>query len=279
MHASQDQLELIDALRRQVAELRSANAVLAQEVAALRREADDLRDRGELAREVMDNIATFVGLLGTDGRVELINRRILEYAGKTVEELEQWGMSDLVHVDDLERAIEANGRGRASEAPFAIVYRMRRHDGVYRWFEGHHEPLKDRDGRVVRWCVSVTDIDERKRAEDTLRKSEQEARLIVNSIPGLIAVLTADGALEMVNDQLYEYFGKTFDGQSMWWSKDVIHPEHLARTVHAFADAMASGNPIELEIRARRSDGVYRWLHSRALPLRDESGRMLEIRV
>lgn len=119
-----------------------------------------------------------------------------------------------------------------------------------------------------------TDVDERQRAEESLREGERRARLIVDSIPGLVAVFTADGELELANNQLHEYFGKTLEEERAWRTSDITHPEDLARAVDTFARAVSSGEPFELEVRARRADGVYRWLNSRALPLRDENGRI-----
>ena len=79
------------------------------------------------------------------------------------------------------------------------MQRLRRSDGVYLWFQNNGFPLRDASGHIVRWCVLLTDIDERKRAEDALRESERESRLIVDSIPGLIAAFTPDGEVEFVN--------------------------------------------------------------------------------
>ena len=96
------------------------------------------------------------------------------------------------------------------------MQRLRRSDGVYRWFQNNGFPLRDTSGHIVRWCVLLTDIDERKRAEDALRESERESRLIVDSIPGLVATFTPAGEVEFVNRQVLEYFGKTLEELKRW---------------------------------------------------------------
>ena len=122
---------------------------------------------------------------------------------------------------------------------------------------------------------STKEFDERQRAEDALRESERESRLIVDSIPGLIAAFTPSGELEFVNRPILEYFGKTFDELKRWGTGGLTHPEDLPRAVELFTQSMVSGDPFEIELRARRFDGVYRWFQSRGLPLRDTSGQIV----
>ena len=121
----------------------------------------------------------------------------------------------------------------------------------------------------------LTDIDERKRAEDALRESERESRLIVDSIPGLVAAFTPGGEVEFVNRPILEYFGKTWRSSSSWGTGGTTHPEDLPRVVELFTQSIASGEPFEFEVRARRFDGVYRWFQSRGFPLRDANGHIV----
>jgi PAS domain S-box-containing protein len=123
--------------------------------------------------------------------------------------------------------------------------------------------------------VLLTDIDERKRAEDALRESERQSRLIVDSIPGVIALFAPSGELELVNRQGLEFYGRTLDELRSWGTSDQTHPEDTARAVELFTHAIASGEPFEMEVRARRFDGVYRWVQSRGSPLRDANGQIV----
>ena len=227
------------------------------------------------SRLIVDSIPGLVALLTAAGEVEFVNRQIVEYTGQTLEELKQWGTNDTVHPEDLPHVIQVFTQSIGSGSPYEIVQRLRRSDGVYRWFQNNGFPLRDASGHVVRWCVLLTDIDERKRAEDALRESERESRLIVDSIPGFIAAFTPGGEVEFVNRPTLEYFGKTLEELKRWGTGGETHPEDLPRVVEVFTRSIVSGDPFEFEVRARRFDGVYRWFQSRGFPLRDTNGHIV----
>jgi PAS domain S-box-containing protein len=223
---------------------------------------------------LVDSIPGLVALLTPGGEVQFVNRQIIEYTGKTLEELKQWGTNDTVHPEDLPHVIQAFTQSIGSGSPYGIVQRLRRRDGAYLWFQNDGFPLRE-NGQIVRWCVLLTDIDERKRAEDALRESERESRLIVDSIPGFIAGFTPDGQVEFVNRPILEYFGKTLDELKRWGTGGMTHPEDLPRVKDLFTRSLESGTPFDFEVRARRHDGVYRWFRSRGMPLRDSNGHLV----
>src|ERR1700682_1994412 len=182
-------------------------------------------------RLIIDSIPGFVFTTNAVGEIELVNRQILEYFGKTTEELKNWASSDAVHPDDLPRMIGAWRRASETGQPLDLEYRGRGPDGVYRWFHVRGLPQLDAEGRVVRWYNLATDIDERKRAEDALRSNEQSLRLIVDSIPGFVTTRSATGEIELLNRQVLEYFGKTTEELKNWATSDVVHSDDLPRVL------------------------------------------------
>ena len=120
--------------------------------------------------------------------------------------------------------------------------RLRRFDGQYRWFLVHCSPMRDDAGRIVKWCGVATDVDDFRRAEETLRRRELDFQLIVDSIPVPVAVTTPSGEVEGLNQPTLDYFGKTFEELKGWKASDVVHPDDLERTIAAQLEAHQKGD-------------------------------------
>ncbi len=227
-------------------------------------------------RQILDCIPGLVCTLSPAGRIELANRQLLNYFGRTLEEINAWAMTDAIHPDDLAHVIDHHTRSMTAGTPYDFEFRARRADGVYRWFQARNLPMRDPDGGITGWSALMTDIEDRKRAEDALRESEYESRLIVDSIPGLIAVLDTSGEIERVSQPLLNYLGRSQEELRQWAADDTIHPDDRPGYLQAFERAFAVGDPVEYEaVRIRRFDGVYRWLNMRGLPLRDRQRQIV----
>jgi len=118
-------------------------------------------------------------------------------------------------------------------------------------------------------------FDAAQHAEQALSASEESFRQIVDSIPGLVVTMTAEGELEFVNQQCLDYFGMTLDKLKSWTTSDIVHPDDLSRVLAMWRRSIETGHPYDSEYRICRADGVYRWFHVRALPLRDTEGRII----
>ena len=150
-------------------------------------------------RQMVDGISALVAVLTPDGAVEFVNRKVLDYFGKTLEELKEWASTDAVHPDDLPGVIAVWRQSVQSGQPYDIELRQRRADSVYRWFHVQGLPMRDAAGHVIGWCVLQTDVDERKRAEEALHESERELRQLIDSVPGMITVANSAGQQEYAN--------------------------------------------------------------------------------
>jgi len=226
-------------------------------------------------RQMVDGISALVAVLTPDGALEFVNRQVLDYFGKTLEELKAWATTDAVHPDDRPGVIAVWTRSVKTGQPYDIELRQRRADGVYRWFHVQGLPVRDVEGRILRWCVLQTDVDERRRAEEALHESERELRLLVDTIPGMVVVAGSTGQQEYGNKRFLDYTGATVEELMGFDGRNRIHPDEQERVTNEWLRASALGQPLELDHRLKRFDGVYRWVHVRIDPLLDDRGRIV----
>src|SRR5580704_14476882 len=106
--------------------------------------------------------------------------------------------SDVVHVDDIERSLQAGSQARARGSAYEHELRMRRHDGVYRWFLARCNPVCDDKGHVLRWYHGCTDIDDRKRDEDRLREENVALREDIDQASMFEEIIGTSAALQPV---------------------------------------------------------------------------------
>ena len=224
--------------------------------------------------EILNGISALVACLKPDGAVETVNRHVLDYFGKTLEELKAWSTTDAVHPDDLPRVVAVSKHSFESGEPYDVELRQRRADGAYRWFHVQGLPVRGADGRITRWCILQTDIEDRKLAEEAHHQSERELRALVDNVPAMIAVADAKGHSEYVNKRAIDYLDTTDEGfrdRPM----DTVHPEDQETLRDTWIRSNATGQPMDLVHRVRRFDGVYRWVHVRGEPLLDDRGRIV----
>ena len=119
------------------------------------------------------------------------------------------------------------------------------------------------------------EVNERRRIEAELRESEEQFRTLADSIPQLAWMTRPDGSIFWYNRRWYEFTGTTPEQMLGWGWQSVHDPEALPRVTERYRAAMASGEPWEDTFRLRRHDGQMRWHLSRALPIRDEHGRIM----
>src|SRR6266404_6367245 len=227
-------------------------------------------------RKIIDTIPTLAWCNLPDGSNEFVNQRWSDYTGLSQEEVKRVGCKVAIHPEDLPkwldqwRALRGSGEGGEIEA------RLRRHDGAYRWFLIRVEPLQEESGEILRWYGTNTDIEDRKRTEEKLREDEREIRRITDAIPQTIMVLNPSGVPIYANQALLDYIGRTIDDViSSNFRARIFHPEDLERLHDEREAALLRGLPFEIEQRALRKDGRYRWFFIQFNPLQDEHGEII----
>ena len=226
-------------------------------------------------RRTLDTIPALVSSFLPDGSNECMNRRWHDYTGLSPEQSQHEGWQEPVHPDDLPRLMQRFRKALVSGEPGEIETRLRRQDGVFRWFLVRAEPLRDLTGNVLKWYATSTDIEDRKQAEEKLRRDEGELRRITDMIAQIITVHDSEGVPIYANKAVLDYTGLTIeDVMRPDYRSRVIHPDDLERLRDIRQTALVRGLPFEYESRARGKDGQYRWFLNRWNPFRDENGRL-----
>jgi PAS domain S-box-containing protein len=171
---------LVDDVTDHVNALVLANQDLRTEIAERQQTENSLREREDESRLIVDTIPGMVALLTPTGDIERLNRQLLDYFGQTLDELRNWATNGTIHPGDVAHVVEVFSGALASGQPYDIVQRFRRGDGVYRWAQNRGFPLHDRRGQIIRWCVLLTDIDERTRAEMQLAGEKRLLEMVAS---------------------------------------------------------------------------------------------------
>ena len=232
---------------------------------------DDFKLASE-TRNVLDLIGHFISIRNERGGLEYISPVWLEFLGITAETAGTGSIREFVHPDDIGILDDLYRLRR--EMPRATQQnelRVRDRHGVYRWFLIRTVALLRSEGGTQRKLLTLTEIDDLKRAQAAAGQSERRYRALTDAMPQLVWILDEHANFEYVNERWTHYTGLTLDPDAPRNSATVVHPDDqiVLDVKHA---ALRSGHDFECEVRIRRHDGVYRWYLLRAVPLGDTTG-------
>jgi PAS domain S-box-containing protein len=235
---------------------------------------EELRAREANLRQIVDSIPGLVCTMDATGEIQQLNRPLLEYFGKTPEELRGWKMTDAVHPDDYPEVIKAYTHSVTTGTPYEIEHRCRRADGVYRWFQVRGLAVRDPEGRRTGWYVLLTDIDDRKRAEEELQR--KEAFLA----DGQRLSLTGSFSWRLDTDEVVfsEEACRIFEFPpdaplTLEQVRGRVHPDDVALLSEKTSAARNTSENQDYEIRLRMPDGRIKHLHAVSHATRRQDGR------
>src|SRR5258707_7766795 len=248
-----------------------------RDIEDLKRAEEVLRESEKSVRLIVDGIAGLVAIMTPEGEVEFVNNQALEYFGKTLEELKGWATSDAVHPDDLPQTVAAWRHSVETGHPYDVDHRLRRADGAYRWFHSRGLSLRDAKGRIVRWYNLLTDINERRRAEERLRRSEaylSEAQKLSHTGSFGWSVLSGEIYWSEETYKIFEYDRAAKPTSESELALQRIHPDDrdvVRQTIDRATEARAN---LDFEHRFLMSDGSVKYVHVLARALETSSGNL-----
>jgi PAS domain S-box-containing protein len=212
-------------------------------------------------RLVVDTIPTLAWSARPDGSAEFFNQRWLDYTGLSAKQALDSGWQVAIHPDDLPRILETFREALNSAKPFEVEGRFRRFDGEFRWFLFRGSPLRDRSGKVAKWYGTNTDLEERKRAEDAFRKSEERWRSVFENSAIGVALTDLQGRFLVTNHVFQAMVGYTEEELRAVNFLDITHEDYREAN-WALITELVEGKrqQFQIEKKYRRKDGSLLWV-------------------
>ena len=257
-----------DAAGRPVAMLETNNDITKRKIA----EAKTLRQEKELQLTI-DTIPAFVFRILPDGWTDFLNKRWLDFTGLTHSEAEGLGWRVVYHPDDVDHIVEARNKGIASGEAWESEGRIRSADGQYRWFLNRAAPLRDEQGNIVKWYGSNTDIEDRKRAENALRRSEAylaEAQRL--SLTGSFGWTIGTGEIRWSAEAFRIFECDPKSPPTLDFVVERTHPDDRGFLKRLLERVSRNRDNWEVEHRLLMPDGSIKHIHVVAHPLGETSG-------
>jgi len=236
-------------------------------------------DKHEEADAIIDLIPAMAWSTTSDGMLDFASQHFLEYVGLPLAEIAGENFYRLFHPADATRLAFEWRSIMAAKTGKEVEGRLRRADGEYRWCSLRQRPRLDPEGNVAKWYGVVLDIEDRKRAEDALKEtksalvaSEENLRLIINSLPVLVWSARPDGSADFVNQSWLDYAGLPAEQILEWGFLDLYHPDDIPEMVEIWKRDLEYSDHTRLKGRIRGADGQYRWFYFSGRKLTDANG-------
>ena len=229
-----------------------------------------LRESEHNLRSLADSSIGLIWAAGTDKLCYYFNKGWLKFTGRTHEEEQGNGWANGVHPDDLARCIAIYDQHFDQRKEFSMDYRLRRHDGVFRWIRDNGTPRYDSEGEFIGYLGHCLDINDRVEAEQSLRKLSQA----VAQSPESIIITDRNSVIEYVNAACLESTGYS-EAELIGQNPRIFNSGQTAREVYTrLWETLSQGKPWAGQFCNQRKDGQILYEHVRIAPIRDASGEI-----
>ncbi len=223
-----------------------------------------------LLRAIIDAMPALVAYVGADGRFRYVNQRYWEWYRRPTEQIEGKSIEEAL---GAERASAVKPRvERALKGETVTAVGLYGYSDRARWIRAIHVPDAMPDGRVQGVVTFVEDITEAHRAEEEVRRSEEQYRFLANALPQIVWIANSDGETEFLNDSWYEYTGASREEGIRAWGRTVL-PDDADAVARAWRRAGEQRTPFDIEFRIERhADRMRRWHLARIKPILTAEG-------
>jgi PAS domain S-box-containing protein len=229
--------------------------------------------------EAMDSAPVMIWVSGADKNCVWFNRAWLKFTGRGMAQELREGWTEGVHSEDYARRLEAYVDYFEARKEFRMEYRLRGHDGAYRWIEDRGIPRYARDGTFLGYVGSCVDISYLKDTEAALRERETRLRLATSSAKlGIYEQDIKNDRTVWANERMYEIFGRSVQDGPLSreaFYRDYLHPDDVRTLEAARTKAIETGGDLHISCRIRMKTGGERWVQIDGAYERSDSGEPL----
>jgi PAS domain S-box-containing protein len=244
------------------------------DITDLRRAEEALRESEERWRNLTEGLPQLVWSATPDGACDYFSTQWTQHTGVPERDLLGWRWLTVLHPDDREPTRRLWTDSVVGRGPYDVEYRVRRSDGVYRWFKTRGTPIRDSAGRIVKWFGTCTDISDLRQTEQALRESEERFRGTFENAAVGIGHQDLDGRFLRVNQKFCAIVGYPRDELLQRTGKDITHPDDLAGGTELSAALLRGESPgFTLEKRYVRQNGSVVWVELSVSLQRDAAGK------
>jgi PAS domain S-box-containing protein len=234
-----------------------------------------LRESERHLQIMADSIPQMVWIVEASGKTVYFNHQWAAYTGVPIDGSTPAAVvAEFVHPDDREATLSAWEAAYGHGTAFHVEHRIRSQAGDYRWFLELAEPYRNAAGDIERWFGTSTDIHEQKMAKLVLTESELRFRALVNATSDVVYRMSPDWKFMHQLDG--RGFLKTTEGLGEYKIDEYVHAQDRALARATIDEAIRSKTIFALEHRVVRVDGSLGWTYSRAVPILDAAGEILE---
>jgi PAS domain S-box-containing protein len=251
---------------------------IARDITERKQTENALRESEERFHALADAVPVLIWVSDTTKACTWFNQCWKDFSGRPLDELLGDGWAKDVHPDDLDRCLNIYTRQFDAREPFSMEYRLKRHDGEYRWVLDNGIPRFGAKGVFAGYIGACMDLTERKQAVEALRASEQQLELVSNTVPALISYIDRDRRYRTCNYAYTDWFGvrcKDIAGKPV---REVLGEDAWAAIEPRITQALA-GETVEFETEVNYRTMGRRWIHAVYTPHRDAEGSVTGIVV
>jgi PAS domain S-box-containing protein len=247
--------------------------LLQREITQRTRAEEALREAEESFRTLANNISQLAWMADEKGYIFWYNQRWFDYTGTTLEEMAGWGWQAVHHPDHVQQVVARISKCFQSGEVWEDTFPLRGGDGNYRWFLSRAVPIRDPEGKVLRWFGTNTDITDRKKSEEALRDSEERLRMAVEGAEIGTWFWNIQQDEISWSAKFRTLFGLTSDAKLTYQvALDLIHPDDRQRVDRSVKNTLELGVPYDIEHRVVWPDSSVHWIAAKGRAHRNTEG-------